>query len=87
MTIYFILLYVSKIFIGLLIGRWALINIKGNKKDKSFSLLLAMIIGITFFYIVTSIPIIGWFINIAAVIWAFGAIIEIKKQYLVVNNK
>ncbi|MFA6391997.1 MAG: polymer-forming cytoskeletal protein [Patescibacteria group bacterium] len=88
MVIYMILLYVSKIFVGLFIGRWALLNIKGKKKkDKSFSLLLAMIIGVTFVYVITSIPIIGWFINILTAIWAFGAIIETKKQYLAESNK
>lgn len=87
MAMYLVLLYVSKVFVGLFIGRWALLNFKGKKKDKSFSLLLAMIIGIIFFYVVTSIPVIGWFINIIAVIWAFGAIIEIKRHYLAESNK
>ncbi|MBU2229009.1 hypothetical protein KJ810_01225, partial [Patescibacteria group bacterium] len=58
-----------------------------DKKNKSFSLLLAMIIGVTFFYVVTSIPVIGWLANIVAVVWAFGAIIEIKKHYLAESNK
>lgn len=87
MAMYLVILYISKVFVGLFIGRWTLLNFKKDKKNKSFSLLLAMIIGVTFFYVVTSIPVIGWLANIVAVVWAFGAIIEIKKHYLAESNK
>jgi hypothetical protein len=87
MAMYLVLLYVSKVFVGLFIGRWVLLNFKKSKKDKTFSLLLAMVIGIIFFYVITSIPIIGWLINIVAVVWAFGAIIQIKRNYLAESNK
>ncbi|MFA6525167.1 MAG: hypothetical protein WCT33_02735 [Patescibacteria group bacterium] len=87
MAIYMIIAYVSKVFVGLLIGRWIILGIRKQKKDKSFSLLLAMIIGIIILSIFTSIPVLGWIINAIAVIWAFGALVQIKKIQLAESNK
>jgi hypothetical protein len=87
MAIYLITAYVSKIYVGLFIGRWIILGMKKKKKDKSFSLLLAMIIGVIILSIFTSIPVVGWAISLVATMWAFGAIIQIKKNLISENNK
>lgn len=87
MALYFVTAYISKVFVGLFIGRWVIMGIRKNKKDKTFSLLLAMIIGIIILSIFTSIPVVGWAINAVAIMWAFGAIFQIKKNLITETNK
>ena len=41
-----------------------------------------LILGLVIFVIVTSIPIFGWVIKLAAIWWALGAFFQVKKETL-----
>ncbi len=77
-TLWLIALYVSKILVGILIGRSVLNNYWPKKKD---SLILAMIIGIAIAYLIFALPLIGWLIALLAVLYGLGGIfMSLKKQ-------
>ena len=71
MGVWLIALFISKILVGILIGRYLLKKFWDKKKD---SLLLSMIIGIVIAWIIFSLPIIGWLFCLAAMWWGLGGI-------------
>jgi len=81
-TLYTIALYLSKVFMGLLIGYWILQYLKKDKKDKTVPLMWAMILGIVLLTVLTIIPYFGLFIGFVATIWGLGALLESTKKYL-----
>lgn len=70
--LYIILLVVSRIFAGILVGR-LLINRFGKPK-KNQSLFLPTVIGIIALWILFAIPIIGWVASFVAMLWGLGGI-------------
>ena len=78
LALWLIALFVSKILVGILIGRSLLNNFWLEKKD---SLILAMIIGIVITYLIFALPIIGFPVSLLAVLWGLGGIfMALKKQ-------
>ncbi|MFH1598584.1 MAG: hypothetical protein ABIB97_06020 [Patescibacteria group bacterium] len=75
--LYGIVLYLTQIFAGLLIGKKVLQSIN---KDKEVSLTWAMIMGVFLYLILVSIPVIGWLVHLVAVIWILGAMAELLKK-------
>lgn len=71
MAVWLIALYISKILVGILIGRSILEKLWKKQKE---SLIWAMIIGIVATWIVFSIPVIGWLLCLVAVWWGLGGI-------------
>jgi len=85
-ALYFILLYVSKVFFGLMLGYWILLYFKKDRKGKAVPLMGAMILGIVIFSLLTFIPYLGWLVSLAGIVWALGALVEIKKRKIRENN-
>jgi len=74
MAIYIFLLYISKIFIGLLIGQKILVAKKDNKNKKEISLIWIMMLGVFIFFVLTNIPYIGWLFSLIGIIWFLGTV-------------
>ncbi|MBU2219671.1 polymer-forming cytoskeletal protein [Patescibacteria group bacterium] len=78
LALWLIALYTSKILVGILVGKSLLNNYWPKKKD---SLILAMIIGIIIAHLIFSLPIIGRFVYLLAMLWGLGGILmAFKKQ-------
>ncbi|MBU1165147.1 FapA family protein [Patescibacteria group bacterium] len=77
---YFIAIYLSGIFVGVTVGL-LLVNWLTKGKYKK-TMIWPMILGLVICDIVFSIPIIGWILAILAVMWAMGALLEVKKSIL-----
>jgi len=75
--LWLIAIYLSKILVGILVGRSLLNNFWLAKKD---SLILAMVIGIIVSYLIFAIPFIGWIIALLAVLWGLGGIMLALKK-------
>lgn len=71
MLFWIIALCLSKIIVGILIGRRLLEKFWKNQKD---SMIWAMIIGIVIVEIIFSIPLIGWLLCLVAMWWGLGGI-------------
>jgi hypothetical protein len=82
MLLYGLALYLTNIFVAILIGRQILkFNKKssgkegaGEKGDDKSILMKSMIVGVIIYVLVINIPVVGWIIRILAVIWALGAV-------------
>ena len=79
--LYIIALYISKVIAALVIGSLLLDRLTKSNKAKG-SLIWPLILGLLIFVIVTSIPIIGWVVKLILVLWALGAVVQIKKDIL-----
>ena len=77
LTLYFIVLYIGQVFIGLVIGQTVLkyFNIKVKP-------LMILVVGLVIYEIIIALPYLGGFLRLIAIIWALGAFIEIKKKWL-----
>jgi len=73
---YFVLFYISKIFVGIAVGKKVL---TGFAKDKDASLGWSLILGIILLTILTNIPYVGWLIYFIVVFTGFGAAILARK--------
>jgi cytoskeletal protein CcmA (bactofilin family) len=71
MLFWLIALCLSKIIVGILIGRQLLEKFWKKQKD---SMIWAMIIGIIITQIIFSIPLVGWLLCLAAAWWGLGGI-------------
>ena len=76
---YLITLYLTKIFIGIALGKKVM---QWLNKGKEISLVWTMIVGVILFTILVSLPLIGWIIGLVGICWALGAMVAIKKQTL-----
>ena len=79
--IYFIALYLAKVFAGFTIGLW-LMNQMNKEKKYQGTLIWPLLLGLTLFVVLTSIPIIGFICKIILILWAFGALISVKREIL-----
>lgn len=82
LVLYSLLLYLSRIYIGLLIGQ----KILGLfLKDKTITPLVPMVLGVLVFVILTWLPFIGIFISLAGIVWSLSSLIRVGykdiKQY------
>ena len=76
-AIYFIYIYLAKIFVALFIGKK--LSDRLNWPD---SYLLHLTLGFVTWVILTSIPYVGWLAQLAVVVMGLGAIALTKKYYL-----
>lgn len=67
--LWLIALYISKILVGILIGRSLVEKFWKSKKD---SLIWAMVVGVVVSWLIFSIPIIGWLLCLVAMWWGLG---------------
>ena len=75
MLSYLIYIYLTKIFVSLFIGR-GFLKFFGSSPKSGWTLLVGLII----YVILTSIPFIGWILNIIFVFIGFGALLIYYKQ-------
>lgn len=78
--LYLISLYVSKIFAGFAIGL-GLFNKLAKEKYKGH-LFWPLAVGLVILILITSIPIFGWLVKLLLVLWALGAVLQVKKEIL-----
>lgn len=71
---YGILLYVSKIYVGLWAGKRILDYLKSKNKNQLKTLVLPVILGIFVMWILFIIPFVGFIVKIVATIFGMGAI-------------
>lgn len=76
---YFVLLYLSQIFVGIALGKKVL---TGFAKDKQAPLGWSLILGLILLTVLTSIPFIGWLICFVVLFTGFGAAISARKVLL-----
>ena len=77
MALWLIALYLSKILVGILIGRWLLNKFLLKRKD---SLILGMVIGIVVVYSIFALPFFGWIMSFLAMFWGLGGIMLALKK-------
>ncbi|MFA5022038.1 MAG: hypothetical protein WC508_03100 [Patescibacteria group bacterium] len=78
---YIIVLYVSKVFVGFVIGLALLNSLSPEKKYKG-SLMWPTVLGIIVFVFITSLPLLGWLIKLCLVWLAFGAFLATQKNII-----
>jgi cytoskeletal protein CcmA (bactofilin family) len=83
-TLWLIALYISKILVGVLVGRNLLSNLWPAQKD---SLILGMIVGIIVMYLIFALPFIGWLASLLAVLWGLGGIILTLRRTAATSQK
>jgi len=69
-----LLIYIGEFFVGLLIGQyvWSCFD---KKKISKAPLMPAMFLGVFLFFVLISIPVIGWLVKFVGMIWGSGALI------------
>lgn len=70
-ALWLVTIWVSKVLVGIAVGRRVLEQWAKNKKD---SLILAMILGIIISWLIFSLPILGWIASLVAIWWGLGGI-------------
>ena len=79
-AMYAISLYIAKVFVGIVLGTYIFGAFKGRDATSKASLLGIMVVGVAVLWLVSGIPVIGWFIQLIAIIWGLGLMIKIKKR-------
>jgi len=67
--IWLIALFISKVLVGIMIGRAVLEKLWHKKKN---SLIWAMIIGVVIVKVIISLPIVGWLLCLLTLLWGLG---------------
>lgn len=75
--LWLIALYLSKILVGILVGRSLLNHFWAKQKD---SLILGMVIGIVAVHLIFALPFIGWIMALLAMLWGLGGIMLVLKK-------
>ena len=71
--------FLTKIFVSYLVGRLILERVKS---DQALSMYWSFIVGLLVFIILTSIPYLGWIVNLGVIFFGLGAItLWIKERY------
>ncbi len=83
---YFLLLYLSQIFLGLAIGSLILRTPK-EKDKKDISIIWKMMLGVFIYILLINIPYIGWFIGLIGTIWYLGSVWQYIVQQLAARKK
>ncbi len=76
LVLYWLALYTAKIIVGLATGIWVA-NRSGWKRNIGW----VFVLGLLLYYIVTSIPVIGWIIGFFAMLLGLGALLIYKLAY------
>ena len=77
--VYVITIYVSKVFAGFAVGLLIADNLAKDKKYKG-TLVWPLVVGLVLLTFINFIPIIGFIVKFFLVLWALGAIIQVKKD-------
>ena len=77
LAMYLILVYISRIYVGLAIGRWLF----GKFGRANTSLYLSLLVGLVILWILRAIPIIGGFIGFISILLGIGALL-VQRYYL-----
>ena len=72
LAVYIISIYITTVFAGITLGFLILKAFKKEKSFKELSYIGALVLGIIVYYIITKIPLFGWLISLAGVLWALG---------------
>jgi len=80
LVMYFVILYLAKIFFSLAMMKMIL---KWFKQKKEWHIMLMMLVGLLIFFIIRMIPIVGWVIGLLASTTAFSALMVMKKKFMV----
>lgn len=80
LALYAIALCASKVFAGFALG--SLILNKLAKVSYKGSLIWPLILGLVIIVFLSAVPLIGWAFKLLLVLWAFGALMTIRKQTL-----
>lgn len=83
-ALYFITLYLAKIFIGVYLGDKI---IKLFNKSKEIQLIWSMILGVVVLYILFAIPFLGMLIKLVVCLWGVGVLLTIFKKQLNLEGK
>jgi cytoskeletal protein CcmA (bactofilin family) len=67
---YAVMIYISRIYVGLAIGRW----IFGRAGRTETSPYLNLLIGLLIIWLVGAMPVVGWLVNFVAIIIGLGAL-------------
>ena len=78
-VLYFVILYVSKIFVAVFVGDRI---IKFFNKNKEVQLIWSMIAGLIVLCILFVIPYVGWLIKLIVCLWGLGVLMSIIKKEL-----
>lgn len=75
-ALYLILIYLSKVIVGIALGVYIFRRLQGQKQSKPIALFWPMMLGTTIVYILTLIPFFGWALGAVCTIWVMGICIE-----------
>lgn len=82
-SFYLVAIYISRIFIGLYLGRLVLKNIfKQNEPQPIW----AMMLGLLLIYILCLLPILGFFVKLVIAFWGLGVLMSVSKKELKLEN-
>ncbi len=77
LSLYAMLVYLSKIIVGTYLGEYLLNRMKPQKDAKQArALFWPMMLGTTIVYCIVNIPTVGWMLGFVAALWAIGAVVE-----------
>lgn len=71
-------MYVAKVFVGLLFGQ-SLLEAVGKREVNRY---LVLALGLLVYFILTAIPVLGWFITLATVTFGLGALFLCEREFL-----
>lgn len=71
-------MYVAKIFVGLLFGQ-SLLEAVGKREVNRY---LVLALGLLVYFILTAIPVLGWFITLATITFGLGALFLCEREFL-----
>ncbi|MCX6740096.1 MAG: polymer-forming cytoskeletal protein [Candidatus Parcubacteria bacterium] len=81
--LYLTAIYLCRIFIGVYIGEKVL---KKIFRQNAPAAVWSMIIGLLIIYLICSIPLLGWFVKLAIVLWGLGTLLSVLKKELKLEN-
>lgn len=70
-VLWLIAVYISKILVGIIVGKNILEKLLEKRKD---SLIWALVIGVLITWFICSLPIIGWALSLLAIWWGLGGV-------------
>ncbi len=86
LILYILLIYVSTIFLSYLLGKTILMKTSLNF-DKYGWKVLAFLIGLVIVTVAYSIPFVGWIVRLVGVLFGFGALALVIKDWLAAGRK
>lgn len=79
---YLMVIFLSTIFSGLVVGDYVIKYFKGKDKPHNVSLLWVMVLGVVILSLLGRIPFVGALISIVSTVWGAGMLVRLKWQIL-----